>query len=105
MSNFKSYTKKDWENIEKPLTTELFIITKKRFLDWYEYTKKQVEDIEMNRMDSGLDFKECPNYRSLMDDCTLKGELWHFYPKCDLTFSQKQRDYFTSLIMRVANSK
>jgi uncharacterized C2H2 Zn-finger protein len=105
MSDCESYTKKDWENVEKPSTTELVIIPKKHFLDWYEYTKKQVEDIEMKRRKYGLDFMECPNCGSVMEDYTLKGELWHFCLKCDLTFSQKQRDYFTSRIMRVASSK
>ena len=105
MSNYKSNTKKDWENVEKPSTTELVIIPKKRFLDWYKFTKKQIEDIEIKKRKSDLDFMECPNCRSVMEDYTLKGELWHFCSKCDLTFSQKQRDYFTSLIKRVANSK
>ena len=105
MSNYKSYKKKDWESFEKPSSNELVIIPKKHFLDLYKLTKKQVEDIEMKKRESGLDFTECPNCRSVMDDYTLKGELWHFCKKCDLTFSQKQRDYFTSLIMRVASSK
>ena len=59
----------------------------------------------MKKRETGLDFMECPNCRSVMEDYNIKDELWHFCPKCNLTVSQKQRDYFTSLIMRVASSK
>jgi hypothetical protein len=53
-----------------------------------------------------MDICSCPNRADIAKQITnLKKELWHFCPKCDLTFSQKQRDYFTSLIMRVASSK
>jgi hypothetical protein len=66
-------------------------------LDWYKFAKKQVEDIETKRIESGLDFMECPNFRSVMDDYTLRGKLWHIYPKCDLTFSQKKVIVFNVL--------
>lgn len=49
MTDHKSYTKKDWENVEKPSSTELVIIPKKHFLNWYAYTKKLVKDIEMKK--------------------------------------------------------
>lgn len=105
MSDYKSYTKEDWENVKKPSTAELVIIPKKHFLDWYKYTKKLVEDIEMKKREPGIDFTECPNCRTVMEDYHVKKDLWHLCPKCNLSVSQKQRDYFTSLIMRVASSK
>ena len=105
----KTLKKEDLKNNKKLKQKELLIIPRKDFLNWYEFTRNQVREIEMKRKEFGSDFMECPNCRETMEDYYLKEppkqELWHLCPHCDLTFSQKQRDYFTSLIMIVASSK
>lgn len=109
MIEIKSREKMDFKNIEKPRGRELIIIPKKRFLDWYKYTKGELEDVEMKKQETGVDFQECPNCRNVMENHTIqtrgKEELWHLCPKCDLSFSKKQHNYFTMMMLRLMNGE
>ena len=90
----KTIENNDLSNNKKLKHKELLIIPKKDFLNWYEFTRKQLKQIEMKRKEVGLDFMECPNCRNVMEDYYLKEppqqELWHLCPHCDLTFSHNQ---------------
>ena len=109
MENIKTIAKEDLKNIEKLKQRELVIIPKNNFLSWYEFTRNQIEEIEMKRKESGSDFRECPNCRETMEYFYLKElpeqELWHLCPHCYLTFSDDQYNRFTAIIMRAVNSK
>ena len=109
MTDIKTREKEDLRGIEKLNPKELLIIPKKDFINWYEFTRNQVQEIEMKRKEFGSDFMECPNCRETMEDYYLKDppeeELWHLCPHCNLTFSHKQYNRFTEIIMRVMNSK
>ena len=109
MENIKNIAKEDLKNVERLKQSELVIIPKNNFLSWYEFTRNQIEEIEMKRKESGSDFRECPNCRETMEDYYLKEppeqELWHLCPHCYLTFSDDQYNRFTAIIMRAVNSK
>ena len=109
MENIKNMVKEDLRNVEKLKQRELVIIPKKNFLNWYEFTRNQIEEIEMKRIECGYDFMECPNCREIMEDYYLKQppeqEVWHLCPHCNLSFSDSQYNRFTELIMRAVNSK
>jgi hypothetical protein len=109
MTDIKTREKEDLRGIEKLNPKELLIIPKKDFINWYEFTRNHVQEIEMKRKEFGSDFMECPNCRETMEDYYLKDppeeELWHLCPHCNLTFSHKQYNRFTEIIMRVMNSK
>jgi hypothetical protein len=80
---------------------ELVIIPKNQFLEWFKHMKGIVGDMEIESDD--VDWMECPNCQSGMEDYTLNndyGELWYLCPNCSLTFSQSQHRYFTRMIMR-----
>ena len=49
MENTKTIEKQDLKNVEKPKHKELLIIPKKDFINWYEFTRNQVQEIEMKR--------------------------------------------------------
>jgi acetyl-CoA carboxylase beta subunit len=101
-------TKADLKKIEKPKHAELLIIPKKNFMNWYKFTRDQVQEIELKRKESGSNFMECPNCRSIMEDYYLKDspkrEIWHLCPHCELTFSHKQYNRFTEIIMRAGKT-
>ena len=103
------YLKNDLEGVRKPEHKELLIIPKKEFMDWYKYTRGVMEDIEMKRNDNNDNFQECPSCRTKMENqiikTSFKEELWHFCPKCNLTFTKKQRDYLTKIILGVINNE
>ena len=109
MENIKTVVKEDLENIKKLKQQELLIIPKKDFINWYEFTRNHVHEIEMKRKEMESDFMECPNCWETMEDYylkePLKQELWHLCPHCNLTFSHKQYNRFSEIIMRVMNSK
>ncbi len=51
------------KTMEKELKQEeLLIISKKDFINWYEFTRNQLKEIEMKRKELGSDFMECPNW-------------------------------------------
>jgi uncharacterized protein with PIN domain len=108
MTDIKTIEKDDLKNIEKLKPKELLIIPKKDFINWYEFTRNQVQEIEMKRKEMGSDFMECPNCRETMEDYYLKEppeqELWHLCPHCNLTFSHNQYNRFTQIIMRAITS-
>lgn len=109
MTYIKSIEKTEYKDFKKPEEKELVIIPKKSFLKWYEYTKNIVEDIEIKKQENNKDFQECPNCRSIMESHHIKSccreELWHLCPKCNLSFSQRQHEYFTMMMLRLLNFK
>jgi transposase-like protein len=102
MTSIRELEKIDFEDFEKPRGRELVIIPKPAFIDWYKRTKNIVMDIEMEKTEK--EYQECPNCRSAMESYDIKSaiddEPWYLCPKCNLTFSEKQHDYFTMLILR-----
>jgi uncharacterized protein with PIN domain len=108
MENMKPIAKEDLEDVAKLKPKELVIIPKKDFINWYEFTRNQLNEIEMKRKEMGSDFMECPNCRETMEDYYLKEppeqELWHLCPHCNLTFSHNQYNRFTEIIMRAITS-
>ena len=94
--------------IEKFNGPELVITPKKEFLEWFKNIKGIVGDIKIKNEDNYNDFMECPNCKSKMDNYELNNdsdELWHLCPKCNLSFSQRQHRYFTTMIMRLISKK
>ena len=94
--------------IEKLDNLELVITPKKEFLKWFKRTKGIIEDIDIKEQNNGFDLMECPNCKSKMDNYELNRdseELWHLCTKCNLSFSQKQHRYFTTMIMRLISRK
>ena len=92
--------------IEKIDGLELVITPKKEFLEWFKNTKGIMGEIGIKERNTGLDSMECPNCRSKMNSYELNsdpGEIWHLCSKCNLSFSQKQHRYFTTMIMRLIN--
>ena len=109
MTDIKTLKKEDLEKNKNLKQKELLIIPRKDFLNWYEFTRNQVREIEMKRKEFGSDFMECPNCRETMEDYYLKEppkqELWHLCPHCDLTFSHNQYNRLKSIIMSAINKK
>jgi len=109
MKDITTIEKEDLKNVKELKQRELVIIPKKDFINWYEFTRNQVQEIEMKRKELGSDFMECPNCRETLEDYYLKEppeqELWHLCPHCNLTFSHKQYNRFTEIIMRAITSK
>jgi uncharacterized C2H2 Zn-finger protein len=100
--NDKKESKIFRDDFEKLDTLELIIIPKDKFLEWFEHTKGQIEDIEKNQMDNCS--LECPNCSTLMQEYIIRNrdkELWHICPKCNLSFSQRQHYYFKKMITRL----
>ncbi len=94
--------------IEKLNGLELVITPKKEFLEWFKNTKGIIGDIKVKNEDNYDDFMVCPNCKSKMDNYELNNdsdELWHLCPKCNLSFSQRQHRYFTTMIMRLISEK
>ena len=108
MTDIKTIEKDDLKNIEKLKPKELLIIPKKDFINWYEFTRNQVQEIEMKRKEMGSDFMECPNCRESMEYYHLKEppeqELWHLCTHCNLTFSHNQYNRFSEITMRAIKS-
>jgi hypothetical protein len=109
MNNLKAKheheTVSEQEN-DKPDGLELVITPKKEFLEWFKSTKGIIGELKDKKLETGLDVMECPNCRSSMENHELNkepGELWHICTKCNLTFSQRQHRYFTTMIMRLVN--
>jgi hypothetical protein len=109
MESMKTVVKEDLKNVKELKQRELVIIPKKDFINWYEYTRNQLKEIEMKRKEVRYDFMECPNCRETMEDYYLKEpperKLWHLCPHCNLTFSHNQYNRFTEIIMRAITSK
>lgn len=83
---------------------ELVITPKKVFLEWFKNTKGIMGNVEIKEHDNGSDWMECPNCKSKMDNYELNNksdELWHLCSKCNLSFSNRQHKYFTTMIMRL----
>ena len=108
MKDLTTIQKEDLKNVKTLKQNELLIIPKKDFKNWYEFTKKQVQEIEMKRKELGSDFMECPNCRESMEDYHLKEppeqELWHLCTHCNLTFSHNQYNRFSEITMRAIKS-
>lgn len=96
------------ESFEKSKGEELIIIPKKNFLDWYKYTRGVVK-IQMKKVENGKEFEECPNCRGTMENHKIKTngeeELWHLCTRCNLNFTQRQREQFTKIILEVINNE
>ncbi len=109
MTQIKTIEKDELESVKELKPKELLIIPKKDFINWYEFTRNQLKEIEMKRKELGSDFMECPNCRGTMEDFYLKEppeqELWHLCTHCNLTFSHNQYNRFTEIIMRAITSK
>jgi hypothetical protein len=83
---------------------ELVITPKKEFLKWFKDTKGILGDIEIKIKEGGGNVMKCPNCRSIMENHELMSEpneLWHLCTKCNLSFSQRQHRYFTTMIMKL----
>jgi ribosomal protein L37AE/L43A len=81
---------------------ELVITPKKEFLEWFKSTKGIIGDIKVKPEENYKDSMECPNCKSKMDNYELNNdsnELWHLCSKCNLSFSQRQHKYFTTMII------
>jgi hypothetical protein len=90
------------EDFTKPEGLEMVIVPKNHFLEWFKHVKDIVGEMEITCNDTI--WMECPNCKSGMENCTLNhdpDELWYLCPKCNLTFSQKQHQYFTKMLMRL----
>lgn len=90
------------EDFTKPDGLEMVIVPKNRFLEWFKHMKNIVGEMEITCNDT--DWMECPNCKSGMGNCTLNhdpDELWYLCPNCNLTFSQRQHQYFTKMLMRL----
>ena len=90
------------EDFVKPNALEMVIIPKNHFLEWFKHMKGIMGEMEITCNDT--DWMECPNCRSGMENYTLNKdpeELWYLCPECNLTFSQRQHQYFTRMIMRL----
>lgn len=95
------------EPIDKPNGLELVITPKKEFLEWFKNTTGIIGEMNINKQ-IGNEILDCPNCRSRMDNYELNnepGELWHLCSKCNLTFSNRQYNYFTTMIMRLISGK
>jgi hypothetical protein len=102
-TNIKSETEAKLE-FEKPDGLELVITPKKEFLQWFKNTKGILGEIGIKMGENGLDVLECPNCKSIMENHELNNdpnEIWHLCTKCNLSFSQRQHNYFTTMIMRL----
>jgi hypothetical protein len=89
----------------KPNGLEMVIVPKNHFLEWFKHMKGIVGEMEVKINKDG-EWMECPNCRSGMENYTLNKdpeELWYLCPECNLTFSQRQHQYFTRMIMRLIN--
>jgi 5-methylcytosine-specific restriction endonuclease McrA len=81
-------TKSNTENIlkedfTKPDGLEMVIVPKNQFLEWFKHMKGIMGE---------------------MENCSLNhdpDELWYLCPNCNLTFSQRQHQYFTRMLMRL----
>ena len=94
--------------IEKLNGLELVITPKKEFLEWFKNIKGIVGDITIKNEDNLEDLIVCPNCTSKMGNYELNNdpdELWHLCSKCNLSFSQRQHRYFTTMIMRLISEK
>jgi len=92
--------------IEKIEGLELVITPKKEFLKWFKNMKGIVGEINIEQQVDGENIMECPNCRSKMKKYKLNNEpeeLWHICSKCNLSFSQRQHNYFTKMIMQLIN--
>jgi hypothetical protein len=105
MSETKAKLKADQiltANFVKPDGLEMVIVPKNQFLEWFKHMKGIIGEMEIKCYDT--DWMECPNCKSGMENCTLNhdpDELWYLCPKCDLTFSKRQHQYFTKMLMRL----
>jgi hypothetical protein len=106
----KTLTKEGMEerverDFDKPEGLELGIIPKKKFLGWYTYIRGQIEEIEMNRAENGAVYMECPDCRVKMESYYIESPngsgLWHLCPKCELSFSHRQYQYFRHMFLRL----
>jgi hypothetical protein len=104
-ANIRSEICKKRENT-KPEGLELVITPKKEFLEWFKNTKGILGEIEIKMKSDGVDVLECPNCKSTMENHELNNEpheLWHLCTKCNLSFSKRQHQYFTTMIRRLIN--
>jgi hypothetical protein len=89
----------------KPNGLEMVIVPKNQFLEWFKHMKGIMGEMEINS-NGDADWMECPNCQSGMENYTLNNdssELWYICPKCNLTFSRRQHQYFTRMMMRLIN--
>ena len=90
-------------NFVKPNGLEMVIVPKHQFLEWFKRMKGIVGDMDIKINNDG-DWMECPNCKSGMEKYTLNNdpeELWYLCPRCNLTFSQRQHQYFTWMMMKL----
>jgi 5-methylcytosine-specific restriction endonuclease McrA len=89
------------EDFDKPDSLEMVIVPKNQFLG-FKHMKGIVGEMDIKCKDN--DWIECPNCKSGMESCSLNNdpsELWYLCTKCNLTFSQRQHQYFTRMMMRL----
>lgn len=107
MTDIRELEKIDFKEFKKPDTRELVIVPKEEFINWFKRTKSIFKDIKMEK--TNKDIQECPNCRSTMESYNIKtlpkDELWYLCPKCNLSFSERQHDYFTMMILRLLNGE
>jgi len=105
MTDICELEKMDFNDFKKPKTPELAFIPKEEFLNWYKQIRNITGDVELER--TRMIYQECPNCKRPMENYKPKpggNELWHLCPHCNLTFSEKQQDYFTIMILRLLSS-
>ena len=94
------------QSIKKNNELELVITPKKEVLEWFSNTKGIIKQIEEVQRKTKINSMECPNCKSQMlnyKHINEPGELWHTCSKCNISFTQRQHQYFTKMIMRLIN--
>ena len=84
---------------------EMVIVPKNQFLEWFKHMKGILGEMDIKIKDD-VEWMQCPNCQTGMENYTLNndpGELWYLCPRCNLTFSRRQHQYFTRIIMRLIN--
>jgi len=66
----------------KPNCLEMVIVPKNHFLEWFRHIKGIVGEMDI-KINADIDWMECPNCQSGMENYTLNndpGELWYLCP-------------------------
>ncbi len=83
---------------------ELVITPKKEFLQWFVNIKGTIGETELDQERKKLNPMVCPNCKSQMKKYKINNdseELWHICSKCNISFTQRQHNYFTKMIKRL----